>query len=75
MDNVSGLPTNIKIGSNNKKGDFENPSSDTDTPLFQSFLVPKYSFIDLYTIVNRKIRKMVEEIFFGRLIEIFSSGT
>ena len=39
MDNVSGLPTNIKIGSNNKKGDFENPFSDTDTPLFQSFLL------------------------------------
>ena len=38
MDNVSGLPTNIKIGSN-KKGDFENPFSDTDTPLFQSFLL------------------------------------
>ena len=34
MDNVSGLPTNIKIGSNNRKGYFENPFSDTNTPLF-----------------------------------------
>ena len=67
MDNVSGLPTNIKIGSNNKKGDFENPFSDTDTPLFQSFLVAKCNFIDLYTKINRKIFrktiiKMDEEI-------------